>query len=166
MAKPRNYRDRHFGQRFSEMGDTAEGAFEEIMPFGKPYRYGWNRNADHRLMPDFVSYTPDYYTGRGALVEVMGCSGAQVRAVKVEKWEAMRKWSAVYDGPLLYFFWNSGKSQWTLIEHEELRKIITKAKKEGRVEKFDSDGVEYYALTWAEIVDRQLDGGVHQHATT
>ena len=85
------FSDRSFNQRFYEMGDLAEGRFEDWSEHNF-VRYGLNRPplAMWKLPPR-VRYTPDYLTSHN-LVEVQGFGKKQIIHMKPDKWEALLWW--------------------------------------------------------------------------
>lgn len=143
-----SYASQDFGQRIHRMGDDAEAVFEAVAPLGRADRYGWNRvRTSH--MPYAVAATPDYVTATGDLVEVMGCSGDMFRAMKVDKWEAMKRWAALVDGKLNFFIWNSGRKEWVLTAYERMKTPVARGRRRG-IEAFD-DGNEYYPIRWSDL---------------
>lgn len=140
------YNEQGWNQRVHTLGDIAEGIFENVAPMGAMIPYGLRRPPFKvaNLTP-FQRNTPDYLTGTGVFVEVQGCGRDNLIKMKVEKWEALKKWRTL--GPLSFFFWNSNHSEWALVPYDEMAKLVTKGKRAGGVQAF-SDGNEYVAIQW------------------
>ncbi len=147
-----SYAEQPWGQRFGTLGDIAEGIFEEVRPLGTFLRYGFNRPPFKLArIPDFVKHTPDYVTGTGHLVEVMGCGRDGIVKLKLTKWQALKTWNKATgnNDAVVLFLWNSSTSEWTLIEWDELQRLVSKARRAG-VKAFD-DGNEYLAIPWVSL---------------
>lgn len=144
------YASQEFGQRIGQMGDQAEGLFENLGLLGRANRYGWNRVATS-AMPRNLANTPDYVTSTGDLVEVMGCTGTLFRAMKVDKWESMKAWNTFAEGRLSFFIFNSGRQTWVLLSYEKMKRLVGKARKRG-IKAFP-DGNEYYEILWKEVLE-------------
>jgi len=128
------------------MGDAAEGIFEEVAPLGAYVRFGFNRPPFKMgRMSSFLRHTPDYATGTGHLVEVMGVGRDGVVKFKLDKYEALKQWNR--DDDVVLFIWNSATSEWTLARWGEVKSLVGKARKAG-VLAFD-DGNEYYPIDWS-----------------
>ena len=140
-----SFSEKTWDQRVGTLGDIAEGIFEEVAPLGSHLRFGFNRPPFKLTrIPEYIKHTPDYVTGTGHLVEVMGCGRDNVVKLKLTKWEALKTWNK--NANVVLFLWNSSTSEWSLIQWDELQKLVTKARKAG-VEAFD-DGNEYLAIPW------------------
>jgi len=143
-----SFSEKSWDQRVGTLGDIAEGIFEEVAPLGKHLRYGFNRPPFKLTrIPEYIKHTPDYVTGTGHLVEVMGCGRDNIVKLKLTKWEALKTWNKNAD--VVLFLWNSSTEEWSLIQWGELRKLVSKARKAG-VEAFD-DGNEYFAIPWDDL---------------
>lgn len=87
------FHQRPFNQRWSQMGDKAEGAFLEQHP--NAHRIGLDRTPlNTRLMTERQRYLPDFMLEDG-WYEVMGFAsrGNNVLKLKCEKIEALRDWN-------------------------------------------------------------------------
>ncbi len=152
------FRSKPFSQRFTEMGDLAEGIYEQARPLGKTTRWGWRRPkaVSIRHMPENVRHMPDFYADTGYLVEVMGLGKDGVlKSLKVSKYEALKIWRKIADLlglGLAVFIWNSHTSQYVMLDWPEIVKLVARAKKRG-VEKFENDNNEYYPIDWDWIVE-------------
>ena len=143
------YNQQSWNQRFAKggMGDEAEGVYEAVSPQGSWVRFGWNRNALMRQMSNTLKHTPDYYADKaGYLVEVMGCSGPIVRSMKLTKWDAMKRWNQIQ--PVAFFVWNTKRRAWVLVEYEQMKRLVARSRREGRVKAFENDGNEYFEMEW------------------
>lgn len=143
------YADQNWGQRVGTLGDIAESVFEEVAPLGTFVRYGLNRPPFRvkGLTPEQRN-TPDYLTGTGDFVEVMGCGRDNVLKLKLEKWDAQKRWQKL--GPVKYFFWNSNHSEWALLTLAQVQKLVTQGRKARGVQAFN-DGNEYIGIDWEWI---------------
>lgn len=100
-----SFRDRTFDERFKQMGDAAEGAFEEWATSTnlKYERFGFERPDFNmaRLSP-FMRYAPDFVTATN-LVEVQGCGRDGTFKFKVEKIDALEEWNTHHPVELFLF---------------------------------------------------------------
>jgi len=91
VKNPSQFADQSFNKRLNNMGDLAEGVFEEWC--GTNFaRYGLNRPPIAMWkLPAKIRYTPDYITS-DYLVEVQGFGRKQVVHMKLDKWDALLWW--------------------------------------------------------------------------
>jgi hypothetical protein len=153
-----SFHQQGWSARFQSMGDEAEAMFEQVTPLGSVVRFGWNRQALHKFMSKTLSHKPDYYANQGILVEVIGCSGDLVRAMKVDKWEAMKVWHKIQ--PLQFFVWNRANKTWLMVPYNGMRKTIARSVKEERVKAFENDGNQYYEMEWEWLAANASERGV------
>lgn len=144
------YAEQKWNQRVGTLGDIAEGIFEQISPFGAWVRHGLNRPPFQmkQLTPEQRN-APDYLCGTGHYVEVQGCGRDNVIKVKLEKWEAQKKWHK-HIGEVRFFFWNSNTSEYALISMDALQRLVTASKRKVGVQAF-TDGNEYVEVAWDDI---------------
>jgi hypothetical protein len=150
------FHEQNFKQRFAAMGDAAEAVYEAVHPLGKTVRYGWRRpGISMQKMSTVIRHAPDYYAEAGYWVEVMGCGRDGIlKSLKVDKWEALKKWkqfARVAGVDLVLFVWNSHREEYVVLAWDEIKKLITKAKRKG-IEEFH-DGNKYYPIDWEWIVE-------------
>ena len=92
------FRNQTWNQRMTQMGDQAEGAFEQWATYANLgyARYGLNRPPlqVHKL-PPFIRYTPDYLMTK-QLVEVQGFGRDQKFKLKDEKLGALLEWGHIH----------------------------------------------------------------------
>jgi hypothetical protein len=135
------FHERPFNMRFAEMGDQAEGVFEEVWP-GAWERYGLNRpKLNMALLDRFVRCTPDYAV-HGELVECMGVGPDHTFKLKREKYEALQDWEIATKSAVRLFLFDSHKKRWSC---PLLADVISACLAEGTVKTFH-DGPEYMAL--------------------
>jgi len=129
VKNPSQFADQSFSKRLNNMGDLAEGVFEEWC--GTNFaRYGLNRPPIAMWkLPAKIRYTPDYITS-DYLVEVQGFGRKQVVHMKLDKWDA-----------LLWWLHDSHKNRELMFPIKKLRPLVDKAE----VRKFP-EGNEYYAI--------------------
>jgi hypothetical protein len=142
------FNEQPWSQRYQTMGDVAEGIFEEIAPLGKFVRFGFNRPPFKMArITEFIRHTPDYITGTGHLVEVMGCGRDNVLKVKLDKYDALKIWNK--HAPVALFVWNSATQEYVLLQWSQLQTLYQKAKRKG-VDEFD-DGNQYVGIAWGDV---------------
>ena len=140
-----SYHEQSFKQRLRSMGDEAEHMFEAIAPLGKYVRYGWDRPpVTMANMAEELRHTPDYYTQVGTLVECAGLGKDGIYKLKLVKYDALAWWNKVQEVNL--FLWNSSASEWVLLSWPQVKRLVSKARREG-IEAFH-DGNEYYPIQW------------------
>lgn len=116
-----SFRDQPFAHRIGAMGDEAEGVFEAVYPEGF-VRWGLNRPPINvSQLPEQMRYAPDYLTAKG-LVEVQGVGSDQLLKLKVEKYEALRKWGDVMRTDL--FVWDSKHRRYAWVRLDDLRALL------------------------------------------
>jgi hypothetical protein len=144
------YRDGDWVQRFGTLGDIAESMFEEIAPLGRFVRMGWSRpEISMSMMSANIRQMPDYYTGTGHLIEVMGLGADGILKLKTEKWESLKWWNKSGNEVGL-FVWNSSLKQYAVVPWAVLRRLISKARADG-IQSFANDGNTYYPIRWEWI---------------
>jgi hypothetical protein len=135
------FNERPFNMRFAEMGDQAEGVFEDVWP-GAWERYGLNRpKLNMAKLTPFVRCTPDYIAHDG-LVEVMGVGRDHTFKLKQEKYEALQDWEIAAKTPVKIFLFDSHKSRWSIAP---LADVVSACLCEGTAKAFH-DGPRYVAL--------------------
>jgi hypothetical protein len=149
-----SFHEKSFDQRFATLGDTAEAVYEAVHPLGKTMRYGWRRpNISMSKMSPVIRHAPDYYAEAGYWVEVMGCGRDGIlKSLKVDKWEALKKWkqfARTAEIDLVLFVWNSFTEEYVVLSYDEVKSLVTKAKRRG-IEEFH-DGNRYYPILWEWI---------------
>lgn len=120
-----SFKDRSWARRFEEMGDEAEGVFEDVCDAQlklKFVRYGLNRPPIqmHKL-PARIRYTPDYLMS-AKFVEVQGVGRDQTVKLKLDKWGALRWWNDVH--PVELFVWDSHHERWCFVTLDQLQENI------------------------------------------
>lgn len=99
-----SFKDAKWSQRFSRMGDEAEGIFEQVVD--QPFvRFGLERPPIKMgQLPEFLRYTPDYLlTDR--LVEVQGVGRDRLVKLKCDKHAALLQWRTFH--PVDLFVWDN-----------------------------------------------------------
>lgn len=102
-----SFKDRAFGQRLGEMGDRAEGAFEDWCKDNeKNYvRWGLDRPPlNLGMIPTRLRYSPDYLMSRH-FVECQGFGQDRTFKLKVEKHGALRWWNDLH--PVVFWVLDS-----------------------------------------------------------
>jgi len=133
------FKDLDFSERLKEMGDLAEGKFEEVAPW--PYaRYGLNR-PPFRLnnVPRQICYTPDYLT-ENYLIEVQGFGRSQEIHMKVDKLDALGWWHKQME--VLLFVYDSMFDRHTFLRFHTIRDLCLQSK----IKLFPDNRKEYYAV--------------------
>ena len=131
------------------MGDEAEQMFEQVNPFGRFQRLGWNRpNVSMGAMSTRLKTMPDYYTA-GYLIECMGLGRDGILKLKVVKYDGLKWWSTSGNEVML-FVWNSSTREYAIIDWPQLKGLVRKARADG-IEVFPTDGNEYYAIQWSWV---------------
>jgi hypothetical protein len=139
------YHEQSFKQRFSKMGDEAEGIYKEVEPLGKSQRLGWRRpKVAMSRMTDTLKHLPDFYADSGYLVEVVGLGRDGILKIKLSKYEALKEWAKVQ--AVVLFVWNSSERQWLVLGWDDVKRLVAKARNAG-IEAFN-DGNEYYPVQW------------------
>jgi len=138
------FADQSFDKRFNDMGDLAEGVFEEWSPVNF-VRFGLNRPplAMWKLPPR-IRYTPDYLTS-DHLVEVQGFGRKQIVHMKLDKWQALLWWDRNVM-PVHLFLHDSHHDRQLMFPIKKLRPLVDKAE----VRTFP-EGNEYYAINAGEV---------------
>tara|TARA_R100000808_G_C2152639_1_gene162196 strand:+ start:586 stop:1032 length:447 start_codon:yes stop_codon:yes gene_type:complete len=138
------FADQSFDKRFNDMGDLAEGVFEEWSPVNF-VRFGLNRPplAMWKLPPR-IRYTPDYLTS-DYLVEVQGFGRKQIVHMKLDKWQALLWWDRNVM-PVHLFLHDSHHDRQLMFPIKKLRPLVDKAE----VRTFP-EGNEYYAINAGEV---------------
>lgn len=135
------FHERPFFMRFAELGDEAEGVFEQVWP-GAWERYGLNRpKLNMAKLTPFVRCTPDYITHE-ALVEVMGVGRDHTFKLKREKYEALQDWEIAAKTPVWIFLFDSHKQRWSC---DHLEHVVSNCIAFGTPKTFH-DGPPYVAL--------------------
>lgn len=120
MAK---FRDREFGDRLAQMGDEAEGVFEEVWPVAW-VRYGFNRpGPSMKEWSDFTKYTPDYMDRDGP-IECQGFGRDRVLKIKDEKRAALNEWMKK-EPKLRFFIWDTTNQRWACISWRMVDKLLS-----------------------------------------
>jgi hypothetical protein len=90
-----SFKDLSFSQRFSALGDLAEGVFERT--YDQPYvRFGLSRPPIHLGgVPGIVRFAPDYISAKG-FIEIQGFGGDQTFKLKHSKAEALQFWHGMW----------------------------------------------------------------------
>jgi hypothetical protein len=138
-AEP-SFKDQGWEQRFTRLGDEAEGVFEEVYPHGKA-RFGLDRPPIqlHRISA-FTRYTPDYITSAG-LVEVQGLGRDRTFKLKDDKLAALEQWAQ--HETVRLFVWDNVARRWGLIE---LPDLIAALAANGERGSFDNGTKPYTSL--------------------
>lgn len=132
------------------MGDQAEGVFLSESPLGSSEKYGLRRpNIGLSQTTAFVLHTPDFITGSGFLVEVMGVGKDGLIKLKESKYRALNDWNKKQ--PLMFFVWNSSKQQWMLCTWDIIKKMVTRVRRRGDTTSFENDGNVYHPIPWDEV---------------
>lgn len=89
------YHKRDFASRFAQMGDAAEGIYDELNP--RHHKLGLNRPPFSMAQMDpMLRYLPDRME-REAFVEVMGIGRDKTLKLKIEKIAALLMWQVIAD---------------------------------------------------------------------
>lgn len=136
-----NFNEKKWNNRFSTMGDIAEGAFTNVHP--EAHRIGLNRpDFDVRGMADTLRYAPDYMLPDG-LYEVMGVAsrGDSLLKIKFEKLTSLSTWMCI--GPVNLFVYDSSKKRYWESSLQEWTKACHKY---ADVSRFPDNKKPYFAL--------------------
>lgn len=134
------FNQRHFGQRFLEMGDEAENIFEEVYEQGF-VRIGLNRPPIHMAsLPPVVRHIPDYLTSKG-FVEAQGFGRDGLAKFKVEKVHSLRRWHDLFR--VDFFLWDSHTRRYGWVRMGELLERVSEP---GVELKEFHDGPKYWAV--------------------
>lgn len=99
-----SFKDQKFSQRFSRMGDEAEGIYEQVTD-NSFVRFGLERPPiNMKWLPEIVRYTPDYLEAR-RLVEVQGVGKDRTCKLKCDKHAALLQWNVFM--PVDLFVWDN-----------------------------------------------------------
>jgi hypothetical protein len=137
------FHTRGWGERFTQMGDEAEGIFElHAQHSGLKFeRFGWNRPSfSMTKLPTRLRYTPDYCTSNN-LVEVQGLGKDQVFKIKLEKYNSLRYWNDLH--PVVIFVWDSYNERYCFVTLDEIDKLI--ARRGATLDAFH-EGKAYFAI--------------------
>lgn len=155
-----SFNEQPFHQRFQVMGDTAEAVYEAVAPLGDTTRFGYRRpkGVKFSTFPEIVRHQPDFVTPT-YLVEVMGLGRDGIlKSMKTTKYEALKVWNKVAKMlgllGLALFIWNSSKRQFIVIAWQDIVDEVGYSKRKYGVQKFESDGHEYYRLDWDRLTER------------
>lgn len=144
-----SFREQDWSARIVQMGDRAEGLFEEwaLRNNLRVERLGWDRpSMGVSKMGMELRHMPDFYASDGYLYEVVGMGKDGVlKGIKVDKWEALKFWNKVQ--PTRVFVWNSSRNAMVLLAWPTLVQLVAKARRLG-VRAFKNDGNEYYPILW------------------
>lgn len=151
------YRDQSFEARYATLGDIAEGVYQEVTPLGSTTRFGFRRPEGLRfsMLPEILRHMPDFVTPTH-LVEVVGLGRDGIlKSIKTSKYEALKVWSKIAKLTglmgLVVFVWNSFEHQFLVVSWENIVKEVSYSKRKHGVQKFESDGNEYYQLEWDRL---------------
>ena len=151
------YRDQSFEARYATLGDIAEGVYQEVTPLGSTTRFGFRRPEGLRfsMLPEILRHMPDFVTPTH-LVEVVGLGRDGIlKSIKTTKYEALKVWSKIAKLTglmgLVVFVWNSFEHQFLVVSWENIVKEVSYSKRKHGVQKFESDGNEYYSLEWERL---------------
>ncbi len=116
------FSERPWAARFSEMGDTSEKKFVELVE-GKCERWGFNRPEGLNItrLPARVRAAPDFVT-TDRFIECMGLGRAQKLQIKDEKLGVLRWYNDLL--PTSVFVWDSHKKRACLISVAALGRLI------------------------------------------
>ena len=144
MTNPSQFANQSFNKRLGNMGDLAEGVFEEWC--GTNFvRFGLNRPPIAMWkLPARIRYTPDYLTS-DYLIEVQGFGRKQIVHMKLDKWQALLWWDRNVM-PVRLFLHDSHHDRQLMFPIKVLRPLVDKAE----VRKFP-EGNEYYAVDAGEV---------------
>lgn len=140
-----------FGQRFSAMGDTAEGMFERV--FDKGFvRFGLNRPPlQMKSLPERLRHMPDYLTST-AFVECKGIGNDDTIKIKVVEWNCMNFWHQVH--PLDLFVFSTKRFAWTIAPLRDIASLIDDGN--ATLSRYH-DGRAYFAIPGEHFSWRELD---------
>lgn len=147
-----SYREQPFGKRLAALGDQAEHEYTEREPHGPCQRFGWKRpKVTMAAMRPMLRHMPDFYTGTGYLVEVMGCGQDGIlKGLKVPKWEALGNWH--YDVQSVKFWlWNSSQRRGYTVHFGAMALLVIRSRHEFGILKFEVDGNEYHPIPWSWV---------------
>ncbi len=151
------YRDQPFEARYATLGDIAENVYLQVTPLGNTTRYGFRRpkGLKFSMLPEVARHSPDFITPTH-LVEVVGLGRDGIlKSIKTTKYEALKVWSKIAKMTglmgLVIFVWNSSEHQFLVVSWEAIVKEVSYSKRKHGVQKFESDGNEYYQLEWDRL---------------
>jgi len=130
-----------FTERFSAMGDQAEGAFVGVNPTA--HRTGLNRpEFSMRGMPAPMRYAPDYMLSNG-FYEVMGIAsrGDGKLKLKQEKIDSLNLWRVL--GPIYLWVYDSSHRRFWEAPIEDW---IERCHKYGTIDRFHDNQKPYWLL--------------------
>jgi len=146
-----SFKDRSFDDRFKDMGDEAEGHFEEYAAKKLKkgvVRYGLNRPPIRMSdLPTRLRYTPDYLMGKH-FVEVQGFGKDQTFKLKHEKLNSLHYWNDLH--PVYLYVWDSTNERECMLHLFELDKLIDQGKT--TLAAFP-EGKAYFAFAAQDIFD-------------
>jgi hypothetical protein len=158
------YRDQSFSQRFSSMGDEAEGVYKAVTPLGNTTQFGFRRPQGVRFssFPVRLRHMPDFVTATH-MVEVMGMGRDGIlKSMKVTKYEALKIYNQIAPKlgllGLVVFIWNSALHQFVVVQWAEIVKEVAYSKRKYGVQAFENDGNEYYPLHWDRLIKCGIPG--------
>lgn len=134
-----------FSQRFSKLGDEAEGAFTTVNP--SAHDLGLRRPAFSMSgMPANLRNIPDFALPDG-MYEVMGFSsrGGSLK-LKFEKADSLRAWDGV--APVYLWVYDSYKKRYWV---SPIRAWLNACYEHGEVDRFPDNDQPYWALKCANF---------------
>jgi hypothetical protein len=146
-----SFRDQNWEARFSQMGDEAEGHFEQYAEgvLGQKWiRFGLERPPLHMAsLPTRLRYTPDYLMSK-RFVEVQGFGRDQTFKIKHDKLNCLHWWNDLH--PLHVYVWDSHKKRECMVHLFEIDRLIDGGKAElGHFH----EGKAYFALRAEDIFE-------------
>lgn len=120
-----SFKDRGWNARFEQLGDEAEGIFEEVatqqLKLGY-VRYGLNRPPiQMSRLPARIRYSPDYLMS-AKFVEVQGFGRDQLLKLKIDKWMSLHFWNSIH--PVELFAWDTTNNRWCFVTLDDLDLLI------------------------------------------
>lgn len=145
-----SFKDRGWEARFAEMGDLAEGKFEdECARKGIGFvRCGLSRPplAVHRL-PHRVRYWPDYLLTK-CFVEVQGFGRDGLIKMKLDKWGVLHWWRDLH--PVELFFYDSHNDRHAQIGILDFDKLLCNS--DAALEHF-AEGKPYFQVPASHLFE-------------
>lgn len=149
-----SFKDQTFDQRFTKMGDEAEGHFVQFaadtLRLGA-VRYGLDRPPIKMAgLPARVRYTPDFLMTK-CFVEVQGVGRDQTVKLKLDKHGALHWWNDLrvdsFEG-VRFYLWDSANQRECWIHLRDLDQLLAEGK--GKLASFP-EGKTYFAFNADDI---------------
>ena len=143
------FADKPWSERYTELGDLAEGKFRLFADSQgiKWYDSGIHRPPfTHRGLPLFIRSLPDFlcYNSSHFWVECKG-SGGRVVKIKLESMEALKQWNN--ELTVWFFIYNSKNDSYSFINYRQLLDICETCS----IMEFSNDHKQYYHVPCSKL---------------